>query len=401
MTQLRLAAAALVTSADLDLRLAVGAAGAWLAVLAALGHAPRTVLMAALVAIGAGVTALAAAHRGVRGAAAAALVAFSVALVLLPLAGRLSHFRDSPIVKLAQQRTVVTVLLTTTGDPRQLAAKGPAGSPRVAVETSADAVVVAGRRFRVGGHVLVLGAAQPWRDVLPGQRVRLDGTLVAPLDPASMSVTLFARAPPVLLGAPPWWQRAAGAIRASLRRAASGLPPDTRGLLPGLVDGDTAGLDPVLAEHFRLAGLTHLVAVSGTNCSILIGSVLLLLRRFGVRPWICAAAGAVVLVVFVAVARPSPSVLRAALMASIALAALASGRPRQAIPALSAALLALLLWDPELAGNPGFAMSVLATAALLVLAPPWAAALRRRRVPIGIAEAVAVAAAAHVVTAPI
>jgi len=129
--------------------------------------------------------------------------------------------------------------------------------------------------------------------------------------------------------------------------------------------------------------------------------VLLVLRRFVVRPWICGAAGALVLVVFVAVARPSPSVLRAALMAGIALVALARGRPRQAFPSLAAAGLALLLWDPELAGNPGFAMSVLATGALLVIAPPWADALRRRRVPAGIAEAVAVAAAAHVVTAPV
>jgi len=205
----------------------------------------------------------------------------------------------------------------------------------------------------------------------------------------------------VLIGSPPWWQRAAAVVRASLRHAVSGLPPEERGLLPGLIDGDTTNLDPVLAEHFRLAGLTHLVAVSGMNCSILIGTVLLVLRRFGVRPSLCAAAGAGVLVVFIAVARPSPSVLRAALMAAIALISLASGRPRQAVPSLSAALLALLVWDPTLAGNAGFAMSVLATAALLVLAPPWAEALRRRRVPAGIAESIAVAAAAHVVTAPI
>jgi competence protein ComEC len=401
MTVRGVSAGGLLRSADLDLRLAIGAVAAWLAVLVALRHAPRAVLVAALIALGVGVVALATAHRGVRATSAAALVAFCTALALFPLAGRLAHYRASPILQLAEQRSAVTLRLTVTADPRLLAARGPAGSPRVAVETSADSVMLAGRRVRLGGEVLVLAAAQQWRDVLPGQRVSLDGALRPPLEPASMSVTLFARAPPELIGAPPWWQRAAGAIRASLRQAASGLPDDTRGLLPGLVDGDTADLDPVLAEHFRLAGLTHLVAVSGTNCSILIGAVLLVLRRFGVRPWLCGAAGALVLVVFVAVARPSPSVLRAALMASIALAALASGRPRQALPALSAAVLALLLWDPELAGNPGFAMSVLATAALLVLAPPWAEALRRRRVPVGVAEAVAVAAAAHLVTAPV
>ena len=160
-------------------------------------------------------------------------------------------------------------------------------------------------------------------------------------------------------------------------------------------------MNPALAARFRVAGLTHLVAVSGTNCSILLGAVLLTLRRFGVRPAICAAAGAVVLVAFVVVARPSPSVLRAAVMAAIALAALAAGRPRQAMPALSAAVLALLLWNPLLAVDYGFTMSVLATAALLVIAPGWAQVLRRRRVPPVVAEALAVAAAAHLVTVPV
>ncbi len=378
-----------------------GAAAAWLAVLLALGHGPGSVLAAA-VGVGAlGLGALAASAMGVRGAAAAALAAFCVALVLIPLAGRLARSRASPLAHLAAQHASVTADLRVTADPRMLAATGVAGAPRVAVAAVASSVVVAGRRIRTGGGVLVLAPAAPWRDVLPGQRVRVDGALAASLDNRSMSVTLFADSVPALIGSPPWWQRAAGAIRTSLRRAAAGLPADTRGLLPGLVDGDTTGLDPVLAEHFRLAGLTHLVAVSGTNCSILVGSVLLVLRRFGLRPWLCALAAAVVLVVFVAVARPSPSVLRAAFMAVIALAALASGRPRQALPALAAAVLVLLLCSPELAPNPGFAMSVLATAGLLVLAPGWAAALRRRRVPAGLAESIAVAAAATVVTAPV
>lgn len=401
MTRPAPAALGNLRAGGLDLRLAIGSAAAWLAILVALRQTPRVVLLAAVLAAAMGAAALVATHRGARGAPAAALVAFCVALVLIPLAGRLARSRASPLAQLAEHRTVVTAILTVSADPRPLAATGVAGSPRVAVQTSADAIAVAGRRARADGDVLVLGPAQQWRDVLPGQRVSLDGALLPPLDRGSMSITLFARTPPALLGSPPWWQRAAGHIRSSLRSASSGLPADARGLLPGLVDGDTTGLDPVLAEHFRLAGLTHLVAVSGTNCSILIGCVLLVLRRFGVRTWICGVAGAVVLLVFVAVARPSPSVLRAALMAAIALAALAGGRPRQALPALSATLLALLLWDPELAGDAGFAMSVLATGALLVLAPPWAAALQRRRVPAGIAESVAVAAAAHLVTAPI
>jgi competence protein ComEC len=104
---------------------------------------------------------------------------------------------------------------------------------------------------------------------------------------------------------------------------------------------------------------------------------------------------------FVVVARPSPSVLRAALMAGIALVSLAGGRPRAAVPGLAAAVLLLLVWDPTLAASASFVMSVTATAALLVLAPGWARALRRRHVPVGVAESVAVAAAAHLVTAPV
>ncbi|HEY2983395.1 MAG TPA: ComEC/Rec2 family competence protein, partial [Jatrophihabitantaceae bacterium] len=183
--------------------------------------------------------------------------------------------------------------------------------------------------------------------------------------------------------------------------ASSGLPALPRGLLPGLIDGDTSGLDPVLAERFRIAGLTHLVAVSGTNCAIIVGAALLALRRFGAGPVTSAAVGLAVLGAFVVVARPSPSVLRAALMAAIALAALASGRQRDGVPMLSAAVLGLLVWRPQLAVDAGFAMSVLATGALLLIAPAWASALRRRRVPPVIAESAAVAAAAHVVTAPV
>ena len=386
--------------APLDLRLAIGAAAGWLAVYCCLSASATTALAAGLSAAGAAALVLVA-GRALRFGAALALLLFCVALVLLPLAGRIAQARASPLVTLARAHASVTATLTITADPVVLAAKGVAGAPRVAVETSADAVLVRGRSVSAGGAVLVLADAAPWRDLLPGQQVRLDGQLHPQLDGGSLSVTLFARTAPERLGRPPWWQRAAGRIRSSLRNAAAVLPDQERGLLPGLVDGDTAALDPVLAERFKLAGLTHLVAVSGTNCSIIVGAVLLALRRMRVRPWVSAVAGGLVLVMFVVVARPSPSVLRAALMAGIALVSLASGRPRAALPALAAAVLALLLWDPTLAGSASFTMSVLATGALLVIAPGWARSLRARHVPPFVAESVAVAAAAHVVTAPV
>jgi len=78
----------------------------------------------------------------------------------------------------------------------------------------------------------------------------------------------------------------------------------------------------VLAEHFRTAGLMHLLAVSGTNCVIIVGAVLLVLRRLRLGPVVCAVGSGLVLIAFVVVARPSPSVLRAATMSGIALIAL-------------------------------------------------------------------------------
>lgn len=425
----------------LDARLAVGAGCAWLAVLLLLDAHAASILAAAVAATIGGGLVLVTLTRRWPPTAALSLALFCIALALFPLAGRVSRATASPLVRLAQRHAAVTLDLTVTDDPHLLAAKSPAGAARVAVETSADAVTTGpislpsgsasagsglpgggstgsglpgsrlpgagstgpGSTGRVAaeGTVLVLGDAGPWRDTLPGQRVRLTGSLQPDLGGGMLSVTLFERGPPRLLGRAPWYQRMAGTVRSGLRSAAFELPSQERGLLPGLVDGDTANLDPVLAQHFRLAGLTHLVAVSGTNCSIVVGVVLLTLRRMRVRPWICALIGGLVLLMFVLVARPSPSVLRAALMAAVALVSLATGRPRSALPALSAVVIALLLWDPTLATSASFAMSVLATAALLVLAPGWARALRAHGVPLGLAESVAVAAAAHLVTAPI
>jgi competence protein ComEC len=388
-------------SARTDVRLALATGTAWLVLALCLGRPLLTVVAVAALAAAIAMVAFAARGRLRAIGPAVAAAGFCTALVLVPFAGRLWQARASPLAVLAGRHAAVTAELTVTGDPHLLAATGVAGSPRVSVETDVRSLSFAGQRWTVSGMVLVLAPAAAWSEVLPGQRVQLDGTLQPSLDPGSTGATMFADRPPQLIGRPPWWQRAAGTVRAGLRKASSVLPSEERGLLPGLVDGDTNGLDPVLVERFRIAGLTHLVAVSGTNCSIVIGIVLLVLRRARVRPWLCGVGGALVLIAFVLVARPSPSVLRAALMAAVALVSLAGGRPRQAVPALSATVLGLLVWDPLLCTDAGFTMSALATAALLLIAPGWAIALRRRRVPIGVAEALAVAAAAHVVTAPV
>ena len=141
--------------------------------------------------------------------------------------------------------------------------------------------------------------------------------------------------------------------------------------------------------------------LSGSNLVIVAGTVLGLLRLLRADPRVAAVLSAAALLGFVVLARPSPSVLRAAVMGGVVLLALALGRARSAVPALAAAVLGLLLVDPALATDPGFGLSVLATAALVLVVPGWVARMRRRGVPPGAAEALAVPAAACLVTAPL
>ena len=260
-----------------------------------------------------------------------------------------------------------------------------------------------GARLKAAGHDVVLTApSEGWLTLLPGQEVTASGLLTPPLHDGLTVAALQVRGPPSEVEPPPWWQRAAGDVRAGLRDAATRtLPEQPAGLLPGLVVGDISRLPPEVRDEFRTAGLSHLTAVSGTNVAIICGAVLGLLRLLRCGPRTSAVLAGLALVGFVVLARPSPSVLRAAVMGAVALLALLAGRRRSAVPALAVAVLGLLLVDPELGVDPGFALSVLATSGLVLLAPPWTAALRRRRVPAGIAEAITVPVAAHVVTAPV
>jgi competence protein ComEC len=334
-------------------------------------------------------------------------------------AARLTARDAEPLAGLVRRQAVVRVEIVVRDDPRQVG--GWAGRPTYAVPADlvrltpsggavGDGVAGSGGAGRVDGdgmpvrlaaRVLILGGDPAWRSLLPGQRALVSGRLLPSRGGDLRAAALSTSDAPALLGSPGWAQRAAGVLRAGLRRACDPLPDEPGGLLPGLVVGDTSRLDPAVEEDFRATGLTHLVAVSGANVAIVVGLVLLLARWVRAGPRLSAAACGVALLGFVILARPSPSVVRAGAMGAIALLALASGRPRAAVPALGATVTVLVCHDPELAGHPGFALSVLATAGLLLLAPRWRDAMRARGVPPGAAEAVAVPAAAQVACGPV
>jgi len=385
-----------VDSAPADVRLAAGAAAAWLSVLA-------TLVLPSAAGVGFGAVALLltvlALHCRRRWSATAALLLGCAAAAALATSVRVAGVEHSPLTRLAQQRATATLELVLGDDPHPLA--GGAGPPSVVVAARARQVIAGGRTWSLSDRVLVLAPADGWSGLLPSQRVRVDGRVLPPTHRDLTVAVLAVRSAPAGVDPPSAVQTAAGRLRAGLRDAAAVLPAGPRGLLPGLVDGDVSGLDPQLAADFKTAGLSHLTAVSGTNVAVVTGAVLLLLRGLTAGPRTSAVGAGVALAGFVVLARPSPSVLRAAVMGAIALLALASGRPRSALPPLGAAVLVLVFVSPPLARDPGFALSVLATAGLIVLAPGWAAWLRSHRIPRGAAEALAVPAAATVATAPI
>ena len=382
----------------LDLRLVPAALAVWL--VAWQGRLlPPAVLLA-----GAAVAAVLSAVLLVRRAqgrllvvAAAAGCAAASALVT---GAHTSTRTTGPLAEAAAAEAAVTVEAVLTDDARRVVAAARPGPDLVVAQLRVVQLRTAGRVHRLRSPVVLLSAEPSWLALLPSVRVRVEGRLRPPEPGDDVAAVLSGRGPPVVLAGPSRVHRAAGHLRAGLRRAVAPLPAAERGLLPGLVVGDTSRLDAELREDFRTVGLTHLTAVSGTNVAIVTGAVLLLGRRLGVGLRGGPALAAVALAGFVVLARPSPSVLRAAVMGAVGLVALSSGNRKAALPALAAAVIVLVLWDPDLAASPGFALSVLATAGLLVLAPGWRDALARR-VPGWLADALAVPAAAQVACGPV
>ncbi|MBC2638740.1 MULTISPECIES: ComEC/Rec2 family competence protein [unclassified Rhodococcus (in: high G+C Gram-positive bacteria)] len=313
------------------------------------------------------------------------------------VAWRVQNLERHPLTELARNGTWVTLVVTPVEDPRPIAGFGR----RVLVHADVVEIRRATETISTSGAVVVLAPAEGWLGLLPGQEVVLRGQLSPPRHRDLSVATVRVSGPPIEVGLAPPHQRWAGALRARFAAAAAVLPEDEAGLLPGLVVGDTSALPPDLKEDFTATGLTHLTAVSGANVSILLGAVLLLVRAVGIGPRTGAALAAAALIAFVVIARPSPSVLRAAAMGSVALLALVSGRRKQAMPALAAGVIALLTWSPALAVDFGFILSASATAALIVIAPVWVDRLVGRGWPRAVAESVAVTVAAFVVTAPI
>jgi competence protein ComEC len=186
---------------------------------------------------------------------------------------------------------------------------------------------------------------------------------------------------------------------AARRRALASLAPERAGLLVGMALGDTSLLPTELEGDFRVAGLTHLMAVSGANLAVVLAVGLWLAGVAGAGRRVLAVVGIVVLVLLVVVTRWEPSVLRAGVMAGLVLLGVAAGWGPGGRRALCLAVVVLLLADPGLAGALGFQLSVAATAGVLWLGPVVTRALPDR-IPERVGQAVGMTLGAQATAVP-
>ncbi len=333
-------------------------------------------------------------------------IVLSAALVTTVIVGAgvvdVHRLRHGPVALLAEHKAVVAADLEIRRDPHQVAARGMRAAAAV---TEAVTVHVEGRgdRWLVRAPVLVvISGPQVWQwfEIPVGTRVAVQGRLEAPDRGSDVAAVLRVRGAPVVVERPSPGLRLVERVRAGLRRAVADRRPEPRALVPALVLGDTSGLNAELSQDFQTTGLSHLTAVSGANLTLLLAFVLTVARWVGVRGWWLRIVGLVGVIIFVALCRTEPSVLRAAAMGLVALAALGSGSRAAGLRNLAVASVILLLLDPFLSRSIGFALSVLACAGIVWWARSWTV-IMNRWLPVIIAESIAVPLAAQLATVPV
>ncbi|MEB3227202.1 MAG: ComEC/Rec2 family competence protein [Synechocystis sp.] len=181
------------------------------------------------------------------------------------------------------------------------------------------------------------------------------------------------------------------------------LPRDGKGQWPGLllssiVLGQKAVNLPVeLRNLFNQVGLSHFLAASGYQVSLLVGTVLAFGQRFS-KP-VAIALGAGTLLFYLGLTGLEPSVIRASLMWGAVMLAIINDRKINTVGALLLVATVMLLVKPVWIWSLGFQLSFLATFGIVVMAKPLQEGLDF--LPPKLAEMIAVPVAASVWTTPI
>jgi competence protein ComEC len=209
-------------------------------------------------------------------------------------------------------------------------------------------------------------------------------------------------------------------LRGRAERAVSaGLPEPDAALALGMVLGEDEQIDSATRDDWRDSGLSHLLAVSGQNVMLLMALAFPLLVAAGLGPRGRGVALLCLVAVYVPLAGAGPSLQRAGVMGAAGIAAMTLSRPSSRWYALLLAAAVTLSLNPRACGDPGWQLSFVAVAGILVAGRPLAASLRRiaeeltgppsrarrsalaRAVVDGLCEGIAITVAATLATAPL
>ncbi|MFB6608847.1 ComEC/Rec2 family competence protein [Agromyces sp. NPDC056379] len=331
--------------------------------------------------------------------AATALVVMSAgALVMSAAALELGAREASPLAAAAQEHRSAVVTIELTGAPRAMRSSWFA-------EGEAPPLRVEGRVVAIDGaaaHAVPVTTALslPASELQLGAHVTFSARVTALPAEEGSAFRLAAVGDIRSVALPPPWLAWTVGLRTGFAEAAGALGGDGGALVPGLAIGDTSAVNESLDAAMKASSLSHLTAVSGANCAIVTAAAFALAALLGLPRLLRVGVALLALAGFVVLVTPEASVVRAATMAVVVLVAIAAGRPGGGVAALSLAVVVLLAVDPWYSRDFGFALSVFATAGLLLLARPLTVALARW-MPLPIAAVIGVPLAAQLACQPV
>ena len=297
-------------------------------------------------------------------------------LFVLAAAGLISGLASDTVYSCPPDSTTITghFLATPRGGaaPFQVEDSGC----EVRVVTDHDGGILAGRRVRLGGS---------WRQ---GQR----------------SPWFLVTSTDLVPGSDRGWRWTSVRWRASLVERLHERYGDRGALVSALILARKEGLSSDLREAFARTGIAHLLAISGFHVGVVSGLILAVVKSFRVPRRRASVVAAVATWLYVALIGFPDAACRAALIIALVAVSRARARPPARWGALGAALLVLLVLDPRRLWSPGFQLSFSGAAGLVAWADPVRQTLRRlggRRMPDGLASALAAGVAATVATMPV
>ena len=297
------------------------------------------------------------------------------ALIFGTAALQVERRTEGPIGGAIEAQASLTGNFRAASDARKSTPDRFSNQPRFLLEAVLVDASSGGRSFAADTPILVIGGPD-YSSIHLGDQFSAAGRL-AETEPGDRAAAILraGRAPDVTPAG--GWYSVTARLRTTFSEACSVLGGDAAQLLPGMVLGDRSRLSPDLEGAMKNTGLTHLTAVSGANIGFLLAFVFLVTRALRIPRAAAAAAGLAAVLAFVLLVRPDPSVLRAAVMGSLGVIAVLTGRGRLAAALLWLCMVLLLAVDPWLAASYGFILSVLATMGLILLGPHLARALSR------------------------